>query len=73
MFCFDEYQLKVNKNLAKQNQKYILKKLEEYYEIINYGKSNHREEAIHAYWQAKKQNRLDNLNRLVIGTNKFSD
>lgn len=65
MFCFEKYQLKVNKNIAKQNRKYILHKLEEYYEIVNVGQTNCKEEAILAYWQAKKQNRLDNLNRLI--------
>ena len=55
-----------NKLIAKENKKYILKKLEEYYETTNSDKRvSAKEYAVYAFWKAKKQGRLDNLNRLV--------
>ena len=55
-----------NKLIAKENKRYILKKLEEYYEATCSNKKiSAREYAVFAFWQAKKQGRLDNLNRLV--------
>ena len=59
----------MNKIIAKENKKYILKKLEQYYEAVYSNMDiSPKERAIFAFWQAKKQGRLDNLNRLL----KFS-
>lgn len=58
----------MNKIIARENKKYILKKLEQYYEVIyqtDIKEISAKERAIFAFWQAKKQGRLDNLNRLV--------
>ena len=54
-----------NRLIAKENKRYILKKLEEYYEATCLNKTGAKEYAVFAFWQAKKQGRLDNLNRLV--------
>ena len=66
MFGLGQIQEHINKVIARENKKYILKKLEEYYEVVNQdlGFSAY-EKAIFAFWEAKKQGRLDNLNRLV--------
>ena len=69
MFGLEKIQIYANKLIAKENKKYILKKLEEYYEAVNYAeKIKAKEYAIYAFWKAKKQGRLDNLNRLTKKT-----
>ena len=61
-----QIQKRINKVIARENKRYILKRLEEYYEVIwhNYSLSP-KELAICAFWQAKKRGKLDNLNRLT--------
>ena len=66
MLTFRKIQIQLNKIEAEKNKKYILKKLEEYYLTTNYReKIKAKEYAVFAFWQAKKQGRLDNLNRIV--------
>ena len=66
MFGLRQLQLCANKLIAKENKKYILRKLEEYYLATDYiSQIKAKEAAIYAFWMAKKQGRLDNLNRLV--------
>ncbi len=65
MLGLRQIQEHMNKVIARENKKYILKKLEEYYEAVNCDISLcPREQAIFTFWEAKKQGRLDNLNRL---------
>ena len=66
MNAYKEKQLESNKLIAKKNKKMILKRLEEYYKAIYSTDENKAKEyAILLFWQAKKQGRLDNLNRIV--------
>ena len=66
MLDLKNLQFKTNELIAKQNKRFILKKLEQYYLAIDYqSKIKAKERAIFAFWQAKKQGRLDNLNRIV--------
>lgn len=54
------------KFIANENKKYIIKKLKQYYEATIMDKNiNTHEYAISTFWKAKKQGRLDNLNRLI--------
>ena len=65
MLNFKQLQLQANKLIAQENKKYILKKLEEYYIATDYSSSiKAKEFAVFEFWKAKKQGRLDNLNRL---------
>ena len=55
-----------NRIIARENKRYILKKLEQYYEVTGKNKNiSAKEYAVFAFWQAKRQGRLDNLNRLI--------
>ena len=66
MFEFRNIQLNKNKLIAQENKKIILRRLEEYYMAINYSEQiKAKEFAILMFWQAKKQGRLDNLNRII--------
>ena len=59
-------QQKANKYIAKKNKDYIIHKLEEYFYATSYSTQiKAKEYAILAFWQAKRQGRLDNLNRIV--------
>lgn len=66
MLDYKKIQLYTNKLIAQKNQKYIIKKLEEYFMSINYSSQiKAKEFAILMFWKAKKQGRLDSLNRIV--------
>ena len=66
MICYEKLQLNKNKFIAQKNKEYIIKKLEEYYMAINYAEQiKAKEFAVLMFWQAKKQGRLDSLNRIV--------
>ena len=66
MFIYRELQLNKNKLIAIKNKEVILKKLEEYYIATNYPEQIRAKEfAVLMFWKAKKQGRLDNLNRIV--------
>ena len=66
MINYRKIQISANKLIAQTNKKYIIKKLEEYYNATNYSEQiKAKEYAIMMFWQAKKQGRLDNLNRIV--------
>lgn len=66
MFGLRHLQEYANRLIAKENKKYVLKKLEQYYETVEYNSHiSPKERAITAFWSAKKQGRLDNLNRIV--------
>lgn len=57
-------QIELNEMLAEINKKIILQKLKEYHEIVNFNTKNKHELSIHDFWEAKKEGRIDNLNRL---------
>ena len=66
MLGLAQIQMRINKVIAAENKKYILKRLEEYYEITNKKHSiSAKELAIIAFWRAKKRGKLDNLHRIV--------
>ena len=66
MFGLGHLQKYANRVIACENKKYILKKLENYYETVdNDSALSAKERAVTAFWCAKKQGRLDNLNRIV--------
>ena len=66
MLGLAQIQKRINKVIAYENKKYILKRLEEYYEITNKNFSiSAKELAIIAFWKAKRKGKLDNLNRIV--------
>ena len=66
MFGLRNLQLNKNRLIARENRKIILKKLEEYYIATNYPEQiKAKEFAVLMFWKAKKQGRLDNLNRIV--------
>ena len=59
-----------NKFIANENKKNIIKKLEDYYKVVKFNENiSAKEYAIFAFWLAKKQGRLDNLNRIVKNVN----
>ena len=59
-------QLSINTEIARQNKKIIINKLKEYYVVVNNNKQiSPKACAVLAFWKAKKQGRLDNLNRIV--------
>ena len=59
-------QLLLNTEIARKNRKIIIDKLEEYYSVVCRNKQiSPRACAILAFWEAKKQGRLDSLNRIV--------
>ena len=59
-------QLLLNAEIARKNRKIIIDKLEEYYSVVYRNKQiSTRACAILAFWEAKKQGRLDNLNRII--------
>ena len=56
----------INRAIALENKKNILKKLEDYYLSVDYNAQKRAKElAVFAFWEAKKQGRLDNLNRII--------
>lgn len=66
MLDYKKLQLYTNKLIAQKNKKHIIKKLEEYYMAVNYSSQiRAKEYAILMFWKAKKQGRLDSLNRIV--------
>ena len=70
MLTLKNMQKKANKLIAQENKRYILKKLEEYYKAVKIKENiSAKEYAIFAFWLAKSQGRLDNLNRIVKNVN----
>ena len=66
MLTLKKLQIYLNKKTAENNKKFILKKLEEYYISTHFeDKIKAKEYAVFNFWQAKKQGRLDNLNRII--------
>ena len=72
MLGLKKIRIRANELIAKNNKKNILKKLEEYYYNVNRNTDiSAKEYAIYAFWLAKRQGRLDSLNRIVkINPNK---
>lgn len=70
MLTFKNVQKRANKLLAQHNKRYILKRLEDYYKVVKFNENiSAKEYAIFAFWLAKSQGRLDNLNRIVKNVN----
>ena len=70
MLTLKNMQKTANKLIAQENKKYIIKKLEEYYKVVKFNENiSAKEYAIFAFWLAKAQGRLDNLNRIVKNVN----
>ena len=70
MLGLKNFQINANKLIARENKKHIIRKLEQYYKVVNFREEiSAKEYAVFAFWLAKKQGRLDNLNRIVKNVN----
>ena len=70
MLTLKKIQKYANKFIANENKKNIIKRLEDYYKVVKFNENiSAKEYAIFAFWLAKKQGRLDNLNRIVKNVN----
>ena len=66
MFNYKKIQINTNKLIAEKNKKFILQILMDYYiAVYSYMPQKAKEYAITLFWEAKKQGRLDNLNRIT--------